>query len=117
MSGDLTPMSSLQQQDSRWDGTRWVTLDGRWWWDGAQWQPAPPIAALAALPPPPPPPPGWNPQTGLYPYHLRSSNGKGALVALSVGLFLIAFPALIIPPMAFLIWVLSVVVLIVALTW
>jgi hypothetical protein len=66
------------------------------YWDGRAWsahlQPAAPI------------------QVSL------KKTGKGPLLALSFGLFFLAFPALIIPPIAFFVWLTSVITLVVALT-
>jgi hypothetical protein len=52
----------------------------------------------------------WDPNVPMAP----QKKNKGCLYALAFGLFLLAFPALIFPPVAFLIWVLSVITLIVA---
>jgi len=52
----MPPMSTTPPPNARWDGTRWVTLDGGWWWDGRQWLPVGPAAPV-----PPAAPAGWNP--------------------------------------------------------
>src|SRR5438874_2117673 len=70
------------------------------YWDGGAWtthvQPQAPVPGHTVV-------------------HVKKG-GKGPLVALSFGLFLLAWPALIFPPAAFLIWLTSVITLIVALT-
>jgi hypothetical protein len=82
----------------------------------------------------PSPPPGWYPDpsgNGQLRYwdgrtwsahvaHAQvqppSKSGKGPLLATSFGLFVLAFPALVFPPLGVLVWLMSVITLIVALT-
>jgi hypothetical protein len=46
----------------------------------------------------------------------RTKSGKGPLLGLSFGLFFLAFPALVFPLLAGLVWLMSVIALVVALT-
>lgn len=49
----MDPVNSVQA-DPVWDGVRWLSADGLWWWDGGRWLPTRPILRMWN-------PPRWRP--------------------------------------------------------